>query len=81
MPNIAPVDKTITKTITRFFLDIIELTFNTSARFRVSQYDVNDNLIDAINVTIEGEEYTNWRNDDNYIINLIAQKMGFIIQN
>jgi hypothetical protein len=81
MANIIPVDKTITKTITRFTLDISELVINTLARFRVSQYDANDNLIDATNVTIEGEEYTNWRGDDTYVVNLISQKMGFIIQN
>lgn len=80
MSNITPVNKTVTKTITRFSLDIIELIFNTSARFRVSQYDVDNKLIEGINVTIEGEEYTNWRGDDTYVINLIAQKMGFTIQ-
>lgn len=80
MANIVPVDKTITQTIIRFTLDILELTFNTSARFRVSQYCVNDKLIDATNVTIEGEEYTNWGGDDNYIINLIAQKLGFTLE-
>jgi len=80
MANIAPVNKTITQTITRFTIDISELILNTSARFRVSQYDVNDKLVDATNVTIEEQEYTNWGGDDTYIINLIAQKLGFTIQ-
>ena len=80
MSNIVPVDRTVTQTITRFTLDIIELVFNTSARFRVSQYDADDKLIDATNVTIEGQEYADWGGDDNYIINLIAQKLGFIIE-
>lgn len=80
MANIVSIDKTVIQTITRFTLDISELILNTSARFRVSQYDANDRLITASNVTIEGEEYTNWKSDDTYIINLIAQKMGFTIQ-
>ena len=80
MANIVPIDKTVIQTITRFTLDISELILNTSARFRVSQYDADDKLITASNVTIEGDEYINWSNDDTYIINLISQKMGFIIQ-
>lgn len=80
MATIVPIDKTITQTITRFTLDIIELILNTSARFRVLQYDADDKLITASNINIEGDEYINWSNNDEYVVKLIAQKLGFTIQ-
>ena len=57
MSDIQPVDKTTTKTITRFSLDISKMTLNESATFRVSMFDVNDKYIDATNVTLEGQAY------------------------
>ena len=36
----------------------------------------NNKLIDSKLMTITGDEYTNWGNDDNYIINLIMTKLN-----
>jgi hypothetical protein len=79
MSDIEPVDKTTTKTITRFSLDISKMTLNESATFRVSMFDVNDKYIDATNVTLEGQAYLDWGNDDTYVINYVATTLGFIL--
>lgn len=33
-------------------------------------------IVDVQEVIIEGEEFSNWGSDDNYIINLILDKFG-----
>jgi hypothetical protein len=79
MSDIVPVDKTTTKTITKFTLDISQMTLNESATFRVSLFDANNNYIDATNVTLEGQAYLDWGNDDTYIINYVATELGFTL--
>jgi hypothetical protein len=36
----------------------------------------DNNFISSQNFRIQGEEYTNWGNDDTYLENLILQKLG-----
>ena len=79
MSDIVPVDKTTTKTITRFTLDISKMTLNESATFRVSLFGANDKYIDATSVTLEGQAYLDWGNDDTYVINYVATALGFVI--
>jgi hypothetical protein len=81
MSYIEPVDKTITQTIVRFSLDIIELILNTSATFRVLCYDANNKLIDSKFVSLEGTDYSNWGNDDQYIVQFVSSQLGFILVN
>lgn len=79
MSDIQPVDKTTTKTITRFTLDISKMTLNLSASFRVSLFDSDDKYIDATNVTLEGQDYLDWGNDDQYVIDFVARQLGFTL--
>lgn len=79
MSNIDPVDKTTTQTIVKFTLDISSLVLGVSAIFRAVMYDANDNVIDKQNVSLEGEDYTNWGNDDEYVIQFAADQLGFTI--
>ena len=36
----------------------------------------NNKIIDTKIMNITGDEYTNWGNDDNYIINLVLSKLN-----
>ena len=36
----------------------------------------NTKIIDSQIMIISGDEYTNWSNDDNYIINLVLTKLN-----
>ena len=77
MSNILPFNKTVIQIAVRFSLDISMLTLNQSATFRATLYDVEDKVIDAINVTIEGDDYTKWSNNDDYVVEFISKKLGF----
>jgi len=79
MSAIQPIDKTTTQTIVRFSLDIIELLLNQSATFRVSLYNANDKVVDTKFVTLDGMNYTNWGNHDEYVVQFIAIELGFTL--
>ncbi len=38
----------------------------------------NNKIIDSKIMNISGDEYTNWSNDDNYIVNLVLTKLNLI---
>lgn len=79
MSTIEPFEKTVIKTIVRFSLNITELILNTSATFRVLCYDIDDKLIDTKFVSIEGTDYVSWGNNDSYVIDFVANQLGFIL--
>ena len=79
MSTIIPVDKTVTQTIVRFSLDIIELILNTSATFRVISYDITNIMVDTQFVVLDGTDYLNWGNDDEYVRQFVANKLGFTL--
>ena len=79
MSNIEPYDETTTKTTVRFSLDISRMTLNESATFRVSLYDANDDCFANKYVTLEGQAYLDWGNDDQYVIDYIATELGFVL--
>lgn len=79
MASIEPFDKTTIQTGVRFSATITSLIFNTSATFRVHLFDADDKVIDNSIITLEGEDYLNWSNDDNYVVTYIANQLGFII--
>lgn len=74
--NISIVPKDIATTITNITIEILNLNFGSSATFRVNS--ISDmKLIKSDIFVIEGEEYSNWGNDDQYIIMLLCQKLGY----
>jgi len=79
MSAIVPVDKTTTKTVVRFALDIIELVLNTSATFRVISYDIDGASIETQFVVLEGTAYSNWGNNDEYVVQYVANQLGFTL--
>jgi len=79
MSDIQPYDETTTKTAVRFSLDISQMTLNESAIFRVSLYDSNDSCFGNKYVTLEGQAYLDWGNDDQYVIDFVAHQLGFVI--
>ena len=59
------------------FIDIqgISITPNTSAIVQALCF-YSDGVVQMKHVKIEGEEYTNWANDDDYLIALVGIKVG-----
>lgn len=81
MSIIQPFNNTTIQIVTRFSLDISQLLLNTSATFRVTLYDADNAIIDNKFITLEGNDYNNWSNDDQYVINFIATQLGFVLKN
>ena len=81
---VVPKNFTSSFTITSIYLKVMELIPNTSVTFAVGYLDGSGEYISSpllmYNVTIEGEEYTQWTNNDGYILNLIFSKIGFTPQ-
>ena len=72
--NIYPNIKKIIN-IVKFKYTILEIKLFESVRIAIYLYNENENLIDAKQYIIAGDEYNAWSNDDKYILNLIKQKI------
>jgi hypothetical protein len=62
---------TLTKNITKFDIDEIKVNLNQSASIRVFLKNDENEISDIKTITLEGEDYSNWGEDDEYIINYI----------
>jgi len=70
--------KEIVTTLTATQVEIGEgsIQLNLQARFPVKLLDDNGNMVHFEFVTIEGDDYASWTNDDSYVTNLILNKLG-----
>jgi hypothetical protein len=61
-------------------VEILEGTIqlNSSVKFPVKLLGSNDEIISIEFIEISGEEYLNWGVDDNYIRNLILNKLELV---
>ena len=76
---IQPFTTTVTQTVTSFSVTCRTLTLFTSATFNVDSFDINKNLITRQVVPITPEQYQEWNNNDDYIIDLMAKTLGYTI--
>jgi hypothetical protein len=76
--NIEPKDVAVLNKISNITLEINELVVNKSVDIIVNLYDVDSKYISAVKYTISGDEYSSWGNDDEYLVNLICGKLGFV---
>jgi len=75
---IVPSEMVTVTMITGFTYDVTELVANTSATFRVVIYsDYTPKKVET--VKLEGQAYTNWGNDDDYVAQYIAGVLGFTL--
>jgi hypothetical protein len=77
MSNILPFEIVSTLTVNRFEIDSIDIRLFTSAVIRVNLFDSNGFRVCVKNVLMEGEDYANWGNDDQYILTFIMNSLGF----
>ena len=75
--NIQPF--AVVTNVTSFSVTCQDLTLYQSAMFQIQSYDVNDELVNINYMTLTTEEYLEWNNNDTYIINLAASKLGYTI--
>jgi hypothetical protein len=75
--NVIPQQTTVT--ISRIKVGCQTINLFQDATFIVDLFDSNDVRVERQIVTITNEEYLAWNNNDEYIMVLMATKLGFII--
>jgi hypothetical protein len=73
---IVPVAKDV---VTSFKIFCQNISLFVDASFLVVLYDVNNIEVGRKIINLTNEEYLEWKNDDNYIINLITTRLGFTL--
>jgi uncharacterized membrane protein len=76
--NVVPQQSTVTISSMRVGCQSINLFQN--ATFIVDLFNSDGGRVERQIITISNEEYLAWNNNDEYIMNLIATKLGFILQ-
>lgn len=76
---IVPID--LVKQMTSFSIDGLLMNLFIGVHVSVSIYDSDQKIIDTRTIYLTGEDYNNWNNNDQYIINKVAEKLGFILLN
>jgi hypothetical protein len=76
---IQPQNLTTVKVICGFEVEVINVILNTSAKLTVRLYDQNNMVVNVQVMDLSGQDYKNWGSNDDYIINYVAQKLGFVL--
>ena len=76
--SIQPKDYTETKVATGFRVEIQELVLFKSVHLRVELFN-EIGTVEIKYVLLEGDDYMNWNNDDRYIHQKVAEKLGLHI--
>lgn len=78
MENSIPVVDSIytrTQTINNVKIQVMNIKLYTSVSVIASMFS-DKNLVDTKIFNLEGTDYTNWGNDDDYIINYVLTQLG-----
>ncbi len=81
LPGVAIQSATITETkvVKSFKVDVISLDLFKSVTVLATLFCEDGSCVGTRTYTIEGAEYLAWNNDDQYLINTVAQKLGFTL--
>jgi hypothetical protein len=63
-----------------FDITIVGLELNKYVNVLAKYYDVNDVYLFEKIYFIEGQEYLDWGSNDEYLINLVALKLGLVVE-
>ena len=75
IPIPEPVVMTVNYNIVSFYYQFVDLTLFQNANIRVSLIDDNGVMQKQITYLLQGDEYKNWGGDDQYIVDLIIDKI------
>ena len=76
---IEPFTVVTTQIVTSFTVSCRSINLFQDASFLVDSFDATGKIVSRQIVEITPEEYNQWDNDDSFIINLIAQKLGYTL--
>jgi hypothetical protein len=66
--------------VSSFSIHVVSIELNVSVSVSVSCYDSNGHLSLTEFFVIDGIDYANWSNDDDYLKQLIASKLGLVVK-
>lgn len=78
---IQPSTTTTTKIITSFTVNIVRLELFQSVTVNAMLFGIDNNFIDVKTITLSGQDYQNWDNNDQYLIDKVAEILGFTLNN
>ena len=78
--QIQPKQKIITKTLSAFSIKITDFIFNQSVTLLITLYDSDNGIVENNFLVLEGSDYNNWSNNDDYIINYVCQKYNLTLR-
>jgi len=75
-PN-QPINPPITfnQTYSTYNVRVITINLGVSASFAVMIFDNNNKFVETQSYVMQGEDYTNWGNDDSYVYTWINQQL------
>ena len=76
---IKPAEEISVRIITSFTVAVIRLELFTSVTVNAMLYGENNNFIEVKTLTLSGQDYLDWNNNDQYLINKVAEILGFTI--
>ena len=68
-----------TRTYNYIDIQVRNVVLRTSVEIQVFFYENNNILGDIKTLILTGSDYTNWGNDDTYIVNMVCQKLGLTL--
>ena len=74
--NIQPKEDIITRELYSIIINVESVQLFTSAQITVSYFDNNGMFIKIDRLTMEGEDYANWSNDDQYIYTYVYNTLN-----
>ena len=74
--KIQPKEVTYVRHITRIDVKNGRVMLNEGAEFEVWMFSPENDLISIESISITGDEYAAWSDDDEYVYDLILQKLG-----
>lgn len=76
---IEPSTQTVTNIITSFTANVTNIQLFVSANISVNLYNADPQMVKTVDLPLVGPDYDNWANDDQYIIDYVVDKLGFVI--
>jgi hypothetical protein len=76
---IEPSTETTTKIITSFTVNVMRLELFESVTVNAMLYGAQGNFLEVKTLTISGQDYLDWNNNDQYLIDKVAQLLGFTL--
>lgn len=67
--------------INKFDIDVCEIKLHEYVVVSVQFYDYDGKIIHSTQVKIDGNDYLNWSNDDNYIVSIVCQRLNLTLLN